>query len=287
MSLQTSSKPNPSASPHLPEEPLFPAFLRLDGRKVLVVGAGPVAASKLGALIDSGAKIEVVSPEVSPEFQRELDRRPEISLHLRNFEPADLDGTWFVVAAALPAVNRQVGEVAEARSLFVNAVDDLESATVYLGGIVRRGKVTVAISTNGVAPALAGLLREALDAVLPQELSEWTRVAKEIRGEWLAAGVPMAKRRPLLLRALNQLYRGREELAGGLESRDHEARDPESWSLESRDLEYRDHEEGDLESRTLESEFDAKTESHSNKTHPSTSSFSLNTKGAIPAEVRR
>jgi len=111
-----------------------------------------------------------------------------------------------------------VAREAEARGIFVNAVDDPPNASAYLGGIVRRDGVTVAISTNGDAPALAGLLREALDAVLPPELDRWMDTARDVRAEWLASGVPMPERRPLLLRALNALYERRGELvlAGGV-----------------------------------------------------------------------
>ena len=110
------------------------------------------------------------------------------------------------MAAATPEVNREVARAAEARGVFVNAVDDPPNATAYLGGVVRRAGVTLAISTNGRAPALAGLLREALDAVLPADLERWVAEARAIRPRWIAKRVPMADRRPQLLRALNALY---------------------------------------------------------------------------------
>ena len=92
------------------------------------------------------------------------------------------------------------------RCLFVNAVDDLESASAYAGAIVRKAGVTIALSTDGEAPALAGLMREALEVLLPEELERWMACAKEARRDWLAQGVPMAERRPMLLQALNDLY---------------------------------------------------------------------------------
>ena len=93
-----------------------------------------------------------------------------------------------------------------ARRLFVNAVDDPEHASAYAGGVVRRSDVTIAISTGGRAPAIAGLLREALDAWLPGNLDEWMTAADAARREWKASGVPMEERRPRLLQVLNQLY---------------------------------------------------------------------------------
>ena len=74
--------------------------------------------------------------------------------------------------------------------------------------MIRRGEVTVAISTGGIAPALAGLLREALDAVLPDDLERWIEVARDARASWKRTAVPMTQRRPLLLRALDRIYGG-------------------------------------------------------------------------------
>ena len=182
-------------------ESLFPVFLKLAGRRVLVVGGGPVAASKLAALAAAGAVVHVVAPDVVPEIAAlgvAISRRP--------FVDADLDDAWFVVAAATPEVNRLVADAAESRHVFVNAVDDMASATAYLGGVVRKGGVTLAISTDGQAPALAGLLREGLEGVLPDELEAWHTAAKAARRDWLQRGVPMPARRPLLLQAINRLY---------------------------------------------------------------------------------
>jgi uroporphyrin-III C-methyltransferase/precorrin-2 dehydrogenase/sirohydrochlorin ferrochelatase len=180
---------------------LFPTFLRLSGRAVLVVGGGPVAASKLAALGAAGAAITVVAPEVCTEV-----RDSGVPIVRRAFVESDLDGAWFVVAAATPEVNARVARAAEERRVFVNAVDDPPNASAYLGGVVRRDGVTVAISTDGRAPALAGLLREGLDSLLPHDLDRWMETAQSIRHTWKANGTRMAERRPQLLDALVGLY---------------------------------------------------------------------------------
>jgi uroporphyrin-III C-methyltransferase / precorrin-2 dehydrogenase / sirohydrochlorin ferrochelatase len=185
-------------------EPLYPSFLRLAGREVVLVGGGTVAAGKHAGLVAAQARITVVAPEILPAL-----RQAGTTLCERAFAPSDLDGAWFVVAAATPAVNQEVAAAAAARRLFVNAVDDLAAASAYAGGVVRRGPVTVAISTGGGAPALSGLLREALEEVLPADLERWLTTARDLRPGWRADGVPMAGRRPLLLEALNRLYEGR------------------------------------------------------------------------------
>ena len=183
---------------------LFPAFLKLAGRRVVVVGGGGVAATKIRALLDAGADVTVVAPEIS-----EGVTRAGVACIRRPFEAPDLDGAWLAVAAAPPAVNRQVAEAAAERRLFVNAVDDPPNASLYLGGVVRRSGLTLAISTDGRAPALAGLLRQALDALLPAEQVErWLAEADRLRGEWRRTGVPMPERRPQLLEALVRLREG-------------------------------------------------------------------------------
>jgi siroheme synthase-like protein len=182
---------------------VFPVFLKLEGRPVLVVGAGPVAAGKVRPLLDAGARVTVIAPDVVEEISA---LAPEVKIVRRPFEPADVEGVWYVVAAAPPEINRAVSRAAEARCLFVNAVDDLESASAYAGAIVQKAGVTIAMSTDGEAPALAGLMREALEVLLPEELDLWMATAQDARRAWLAQRVPMAERRPVLLQTLNDIY---------------------------------------------------------------------------------
>lgn len=186
-----------------PEPELLPLFLRLAGRRVLVVGGGRMAALRVEQLAKAGADVLVVAPEVRPEIAARAQR-----VERRPFAPSDLDGAWLAIAAATPEVNRAVGAEAERRRIFVNAVDDPAAATAYSGGVIRRGGVTVALSTDGRAPALAGLLREGIEALLPEQVAAWLERAEALRARWRADGVAMADRRPLLLRALNDLYGG-------------------------------------------------------------------------------
>jgi uroporphyrin-III C-methyltransferase/precorrin-2 dehydrogenase/sirohydrochlorin ferrochelatase len=187
---------------------LLPLFVNLAGRRVLLVGAGPVGASKLAALLAAGADVTVVAPDIHVDVQQ-AEKEGTITVCRRRFSGEDVNGAWLVVAASTPEINRDVAAAAEARCVFVNAVDDPPNATAYLGGVVRRDGVTLAISTRGDAPALAGLLREALAEVLPEDLGAWMDEARRQRGVWRRDGVPMAERRPLLLEALNRLYDGR------------------------------------------------------------------------------
>ena len=185
---------------------LLPLFLTLAGRDVVLVGGGPVATSKLQALVDAGARVRVVAPVVTPEIER-----AGVEIARRAFVAADLDGAWLVVAAATPEVNREVAAAAESRRLFVNAVDDPANASAFLSGTVRRDGVTIAVSTSGEAPALTALLREALDTLLPADLDQWMAEAQRQRRIWRREQAPMASRKPRLLEALNELYYGPAE----------------------------------------------------------------------------
>lgn len=183
---------------------LFPVFLKLQGRPVLVVGGGPVATSKIEGLVAAGAIVTVVALSVTDAL-----RAMDVVVHLRPFEDRDLDEAWYVVAAATPAVNAAVSRAAAERRVFVNAVDDPPNATAYLGGVVRREGTTIAISTGGRAPALAGLLREAIDDVLPADLPAWLQAADALKARWRSTGVPMEARRPELAEAIARRYCGR------------------------------------------------------------------------------
>jgi len=187
------------------EPSLFPLFLKLRGRKVLLVGGGTVAASKLADLIAAGSLVTIVAPEPSPR----IAAFEGVTIIRRGFVARDLDGVWLVVAAATPEVNREVAAAAEERQVFVNAVDDADRAGAYTGGVFRRGGVTIAVSTGGQAPALAGLLREALEAIVPEDVDTWVRTAHELRQAHRVAGIAMTDRRPLLLQSLNRLYEAR------------------------------------------------------------------------------
>jgi uroporphyrin-III C-methyltransferase/precorrin-2 dehydrogenase/sirohydrochlorin ferrochelatase len=180
---------------------LFPAFLDLTDRPALVVGGGPVAAAKARRLVEAGARVVCVAPVVCDEMAT-----LPVSIERRPFCASDLEGRWFVVSAATREVNALVEREATARRIFVNAVDDPAHATAFAGSAFNRGPVTVAISTGGDAPALARVLREALERVIGPDVADWTALGRRLRRDWKREGVPMDRRRDLLLEALAGLH---------------------------------------------------------------------------------
>src|SRR6266849_3933 len=165
--------------------PLFPAFLKLEGRRVLVGGGGAIAADKIPGLLNAGAKIRVVAPQINPELG-EWVRNRQIDWCPKCFEGEDLHGAFLVIAAtAQRSVNQQVFQEANKRGLLCNAVDDIENCHFYYGSIVQRGDLQIAISTNGKSPALAQRLRKELEEQFGPEYAAWV--------EWLGVARDMLR----------------------------------------------------------------------------------------------
>ena len=177
---------------------LFPMFLKLDGRRCLVVGGGAIARPKIDSLLRANARVIVVAPETQPEIaQWAADGKLE--LHAREFIPADLDGVFLVVAATnRKAVNHAVAEAARARNVLCNSVDDPPDCDFYYPSVVERGDLQVAVSTAGKSPALSMQLREELAAMLPDDLGPWLDSLGEKRQKILAAFPPSEERKQLL-----------------------------------------------------------------------------------------
>jgi len=152
---------------------LFPIFVKLQGRLVVVVGGGNIAAGKIPGLLQSQARVRVIAPQINPQVSVWVDAG-EIQWSAKEFEPADLQEVSLVIAAtSIPAVNAAVFQGAEARGIFCNAVDDIANCHFYYGSIVQRGDLQIAISTNGKSPALAQRLRKELEQQYPTEYAAW------------------------------------------------------------------------------------------------------------------
>jgi precorrin-2 dehydrogenase / sirohydrochlorin ferrochelatase len=140
----------------------FPVALRLEGRPVLVVGAGHVAERRVLQLLEVGARVHLVSPEATPELQRRAARQ-ELRLTVRPYRRGDVGDAFVVFAASNdPAVNRAVIAEARARRVLANAADMPELCDFHLPAIGRRGPIVLAVSTSGEAPGLSRVLRDRL-----------------------------------------------------------------------------------------------------------------------------
>lgn len=183
---------------------LFPAFLKIEGRRCLVVGGGAVAEEKIGGLLRAGAKVRVVSPRTTPAIAA-WTAAGKLRWSARKFRPGDLAGAFLVVAAtSSPALHASIHREARRRAVLCNVVDDPAHCDFYYGAVVRRGPLQIAISTGGRSPALARRLRERLEREFGAEYEAWLEEIGEIRKSLLAKKLSPERRRILLHRLASE-----------------------------------------------------------------------------------
>jgi len=196
---------------------LLPIFLKLAGRRCLLVGAGNIALDKIGSLLRTGApgdrssstgwktglQLRVVAPDALPEV-KQLAAEGKIEWIERRFELSDLDGNYLVIAATDSLeVNSAIYQGAVERGILCNSVDDIPNCDFFFGSVVRRGDLQIAISTAGESPAFAQHLRREIDKLLPDDLASWLENLGQLRREILKT-LPRSEDRRFLLHQLAQ-----------------------------------------------------------------------------------
>lgn len=166
------------------ENKLFPVFLKLENFRVLIIGGGKVAHEKVSAILSNSPKtqIKLVGTHLSEEIKQLVKDHPTIEVHQRSFIEADLDNTDFVISA----VNNKetslfIKQLAQSKNILTNVADTPEQCDFYLGSIVQKGNVKIAVSTNGKSPTMAKRIRETLDESFPNEINEAVDNLTEIR----------------------------------------------------------------------------------------------------------
>ncbi len=173
--------------------PSYPVNLILHDLPVLVVGGGGVALRKVQRLLSSGARVTVVAPAARPEL-REMAATGRIALELRAYAAGDADpARWRLVfsATGVPPVDRQVAADARRAGLFVNVADVPELCGFYLPALVGRGRLQIAIGTDGLAPFASRRLRERLEAEIGPLFADWLACAAAFRAAVLDAMPPL------------------------------------------------------------------------------------------------
>lgn len=180
------------------ETALFPLFLKLDGRKCLVVGGTHECEQKAKWLLNSGAVVEVVAEQVTDGIE-ELHRRGAITWSNRAFRESDLDRVVLVVAQdPSQAVNREVFRIASECGVLCNVVDQPALCDFYYPAVVRRGDLQIAISTNGLSPALASSIRAELEQRFGPSYEAWVKRLGRVRQRILRR-IPKTPERTVLL----------------------------------------------------------------------------------------
>jgi precorrin-2 dehydrogenase/sirohydrochlorin ferrochelatase len=173
-------------------------FMKLTGKQCLVVGAGKVGEPKIGGLIDTGARIQVVALQAGSQV-REWAADGKIDLELRAFLLDDLDGKFLaVVATASNTLNQLIYRQAERRGVLCNVVDVPEYCDFFYPAVVQRGDLQIAISTNGQSPSLAQKLRQQLERQFGAGYAEWVTQLGETRRLILASELDKATKLDLL-----------------------------------------------------------------------------------------
>lgn len=196
----------------------LPIFLKVQGRPCLVVGGGKVAARKVALLVRAGARVTVVSPQRCDDVQA-LSAGAAVTCVERRFRPEDIDGMALAIAATDDeAVNRQVSELARARGIPVNVVDNPDLCSFIVPSIIDRSPVQVAVSTGGASPVLARLLRARLESFIPAAYGRLARLVDDYR-QRVKQRFPKAAQRRYFWESILQgrvaelLFAGQEEKA--------------------------------------------------------------------------
>ena len=167
----------------------YPMFLNISRKKCVVVGGGQVARRKVRVLLEHGASVEVISPDPCPELNK-LVETGEVKVLRRRYQAGDLQGAFLAIAATDNSdINQQVIKEARGKAVLVNAVDDAENSDFIVPSYLRRGDMTIAVSTAGRSPALARKIRARLEKELGDEYASLVNLIGEVRAEARRQGI--------------------------------------------------------------------------------------------------
>ena len=159
----------------------YPMFMEMERRKVVLIGGGNVALEKIVKLIDADADVTVIAPELGEPIQALIDEG-KATLLQRTYEPGDITGFEIAMIATDDGeVNREIAAEARAAKIWVNAADDVNNCDFILPSMLKRGKITIAMSTAGTSPAMARWLRENVTEFLSEEVEMLGDLLAEVR----------------------------------------------------------------------------------------------------------
>ena len=168
----------------------YPVFLNLKDKTALVIGGGMVAERKVKTLVECGADVRLVSPEMTTGL-KQMSGTGKISYAGPSFEEKHLDGVFLVFTATNDKhLNHKISRAAQARGLLVNAVDQPADCNFIVPAIIKRGDLQIAVSTSGKSPAFAKILKKRLDDEFGDEYQKFLELMGNIRKEVLSKGLP-------------------------------------------------------------------------------------------------
>lgn len=216
-----STRVAPSRPPG-PGKSYYPAFLDVEGRRALVVGGGPVATDKVAKLVEHGARVRLVSPDMTPDLARMVADGAVDEHHARGYEEGDLEGCFIAICATnVDSVNRRVWEDAERRGIPLNVPGAPPLCSFLVPSTVRRGELSIAVSTGGASPVVARRVRRDIEALYGPEWEDFLALLHDMRDELKVRHPDVSGRRAAVERlmdgdVLDRLRRGDDDGARAL-----------------------------------------------------------------------
>ncbi|WP_201353657.1 precorrin-2 dehydrogenase/sirohydrochlorin ferrochelatase family protein [Hydrogenimonas urashimensis] len=172
----------------------FPAFIKLDNRKILLVGGGFIAGEKLEKLLDFTRDVTIVAPEISEEIEA-MAKAHTLCVHRRRYTPEDLEDVFVVIVAVDDiGLQKEIYEACQSRHILCNSVDSVDYCDFIFPSYTKKGALTVAFSTSGISPSVAKYLRRAIARMIPDSIADFLEEMKSLR-----ASLPKGKERMRLL----------------------------------------------------------------------------------------
>lgn len=200
--------------------PLFPLFIDLKDRKCVCIGGGRVAERKLEMLLEFGAQLKVISPEVTNRI-RELSCLKKLAVIKKEYSEEDLEDAFLVIAATSDrTINERIHSDAVKRNIYVNVVDSPEECTFVFPAVVKRDDIIVGITTSGSYPALSGKIREKIQQLIPETFGKMLSILKEYRQKAVIEIHDTVRRKEFLNSTVDLIFDkdiGVEKLKGKIE----------------------------------------------------------------------
>lgn len=172
----------------------FPAFLKLDNCKILVIGGGNIAGEKIKKLLDFTKEITIIAPKISDSVKTIIDNN-NLEFKQRSYNKGDIKGFFIVVVAVDDiSLQKEIYNECQNYNILCNSVDSVEYCNFIFPSYTKKGVLTVAFSTSGVSPSMAKYLRQAIEAIIPDSIVDFLEEMRELR-----SSLPKGKERMDLL----------------------------------------------------------------------------------------
>jgi precorrin-2 dehydrogenase/sirohydrochlorin ferrochelatase len=185
---------------------MFPLFVNLDNKKCVVIGGGEVASRKVEVLLRYKADLTVISPEINPKLV-ELENSKKIKVIKREYKKGDIDSATLIVAAtSSPVVNERIYKDAVQRNIPVNVVDNPDKCTFFFPSVIKRGALSIGISTSGVYPALSKKIRKVTEKYITEDYSEIVSLLADFRLLVRKSNFSINEKEKILAQVLDEFY---------------------------------------------------------------------------------